>query len=62
MTTYDIAGRMTWDIKAKNWTEFPIIQKWFAVGEALSHLDYLCSQGRVERATEQGVHRYYPKN
>lgn len=61
MTTYEIAGRMTWDIRAKNWAEFPIIQKWFAVGEALSHLDYLCSQGKIERVTEQGVHHYYPK-
>ncbi|MDF2838397.1 MAG: hypothetical protein K0S60_100 [Evtepia sp.] len=60
MTTYEIAGRMTWAIKAKNWQGFPVIQKWFAVGEALSHLDYLISLGKLERRVEIGVHHYYP--
>lgn len=60
MTTYDIAGQMTWAIRAKNWAEFPVIQKWFAVGEALAHLDYLCSLGRVVRVEDRGVHRYMP--
>lgn len=59
MTTYDIAGRMTWSIRAKNWEEFPLIQKWFAVGEALSHLEYLMSLGKVKRIKQQGKHRYY---
>lgn len=60
MTTYEIAGRMTWAIKAKNWEEFPVIQKWFAVGEALAHLDYLCAQCRVVKVEDRGVHRYLP--
>ena len=60
-TTYEIAGRMTWAIRAKNWQEFPVIQKWFAVGEALSHLDYLMSIGKVERVMDGGSYRYYPK-
>lgn len=58
MTAYDIAGRMTWAIKAKNWQEFPLIQKWFAVGEALAHLDYLCANGRLTRVEDHGLHRY----
>lgn len=60
MTTYEIASKMTWAIRAKNWQEFPTIQKWFAVGEALAHLDYLCKQGRVARVEDQGIHRYMP--
>lgn len=60
LTTYEIAGRMTWAIKAKNWGEFPVIQKWFAVGEALAHLDYLCAQHRVVKQEDGGVHRYRP--
>ena len=48
---YDIAGQMTWSIRAKNWDDFPPGQKWFAVGEALSHLDHLVLQGRVVRET-----------
>jgi glyoxylase-like metal-dependent hydrolase (beta-lactamase superfamily II) len=59
MTTYEIAGKMTWSIQAKSWQEFPLIQKWFAVGEALSHLDYLLSLGKVERREENGINRYH---
>ncbi len=60
LTTYEIAGRMTWKITAKTWAQFPVIQKFFAVGEALSHLDYLIHQGKVERRVVEGFHRYYP--
>jgi glyoxylase-like metal-dependent hydrolase (beta-lactamase superfamily II) len=49
MSAYDIAGGMTWDIDCENWDQFPVAQKWFAVGEAISHLLYLQSQGRVKR-------------
>ena len=38
---YDIAGHMTWKIRANSWQDFPVAQKWFAVGECMSHLDYL---------------------
>lgn len=60
MHTYDIAGKMTWAIRAKNWEEFPVIQKWFAIGEALAHLEYLISLGKVERRHENGINTYYP--
>lgn len=60
MTTYEIAGHMTWAIRAKNWQDFPLIQKWFAVGEALSHLDHLCSLGSIVRIEDRGVQRYLP--
>ncbi len=60
LSTYEIAGNMTWKIKAKNWQEFPTIQKFFAVGEALSHLDYLLGLGKVERQRQDGKHYYYP--
>lgn len=59
LCAYDIAGRMTWRIRAKNWDEFPPGQKWFAVGEALTHLDYLTKNGRIRRYTdEDGLVRY----
>jgi glyoxylase-like metal-dependent hydrolase (beta-lactamase superfamily II) len=57
-TCYEIAGQMTWKITAKNWAEFPVIQKWFAVGEALSHLDYLRLRGRITREERNGLHYY----
>lgn len=57
---YDIAGRMTWRIRAKNWHDFPIAQKWFAVGECLSHLDLLKEDGLVTEVLEDGLLHYYP--
>jgi glyoxylase-like metal-dependent hydrolase (beta-lactamase superfamily II) len=47
-TVYEIAARMTWDIVADSWDEFPVVQKWFAVSEAASHLRYLERRGEVK--------------
>ncbi len=40
LTVYEIASFMTWKIRAVSWETFPDNQKWFAVGECMSHLDY----------------------
>ena len=32
LTPYEIAGRMQWKIRSRNWEEFPLAQKFFAVG------------------------------
>lgn len=58
LTAYDIAGKMTWKIRADSWEDFPMIQKWFAVGECLSHLDYLRKRGKVRREQKDGLWRY----
>ena len=55
---YELAGYMTWKIRARNWEEFPVAQKWFAVGECMSHLDRLVAQGPVACRTEGGRNRY----
>lgn len=49
LTAYDIAGRMAWSIRCRSWAEFPVTQKFFAVGEALAHLDYLEVRGLLRR-------------
>jgi glyoxylase-like metal-dependent hydrolase (beta-lactamase superfamily II) len=51
-TVYEIASKMTWDIVAKSWDDFPVVQKWFATSEAASHLRYLERRGelRVEQS------------
>jgi len=41
LDAYYIASKMHWDIKYKNWEDFPISQKWFAHSEAIAHLLYL---------------------
>ncbi|MBR2491704.1 MAG: MBL fold metallo-hydrolase, partial [Ruminiclostridium sp.] len=59
MTAYDITGRMTWDIRAKSWEDFPLNQKWFAVGEALAHLELLIQEGTVKQILrEDGMFGY----
>ena len=58
LNAYEIAGKMTWQIRAKNWDEFPLVQKWFAVGECLAHLDYLRKRKKIMRRFVDGVWRY----
>lgn len=57
LTAYEIGGRMTWSMRGKNWEEFPIQQKWFALGETITHLDYLRLRGKIFR--REGEIRYY---
>jgi len=59
-TSFMCARDMTWEIECRNWEEFPAPQKWFATGEAISHLQYLYSTNRVERKEIDGVY-YYKK-
>jgi glyoxylase-like metal-dependent hydrolase (beta-lactamase superfamily II) len=49
MNAYQTAARMTWDIRAASWEDFPLMQRWFATGETIAHLRYLEEEGRVER-------------
>lgn len=59
LTAFEITAQMTWRIRSRNWDEFPITQKWFAMGECLSHLDYLIRRGRIFRQEDRGAYRYY---
>ena len=61
LTAYDIAGRMHWDIRCDAWADFPPTQKWFAVGEALAHIDYLLADGDIVREDRDGVRHYHSK-
>ena len=56
---YELAGHMTWKIRASSWEDFPVAQKWFAVGECMSHLDHLTALGRARRETADGRAAYY---
>ncbi len=42
---------MSWDIEAPSWEEFPLMQRWFATGEAVAHIRYLEERGMVQRQT-----------
>ena len=60
-TAYTVARDMTWEIDCKNWEEFPAPQKWFATGEAISHLQYLYFSGQADREERGGVYHYRNK-
>ena len=47
LNAFQVASRMTWDIKADSWDQFPVAQRWFATGEAISHLRYLEEEGKL---------------
>lgn len=52
--TYQVAARMSWDMRYDSWEDFPIPQQWFATAEALSHLEHLVALGEVTGAAENG--------
>ena len=51
-TAWDIAPYITWDIDVSSWDLFPVVQKWFALGETLAHIKYLEADGRVGRKSK----------
>jgi glyoxylase-like metal-dependent hydrolase (beta-lactamase superfamily II) len=53
MTAYEVASRMTWDIVCDSWEQFPVSQKWFAVGEAIAHLVHLLGLAKVDKQATQ---------
>ena len=54
---YQIASKLTWDLKLP-WEEFPVVQKFFAMSEALAHIRYLEEIGSIERKEENGTYTY----
>lgn len=52
-SAFKVASHMTWDLVADCWDDFPLMQKWFASGEALAHIRYLEVQGRVTRRMDK---------
>lgn len=58
MNAFQVASRMTWDIKAESWDQFPVAQRWFATGEAISHLRYLEQDGKLARHQSNEIQLY----
>ena len=55
LNAYDIAAEMTWDIDCDTWQDFPVAQRWFATGEAIAHLRFLESEGRIRRDASREI-------
>jgi len=59
MTAFEVASRMTWDLKCDDWNDFPVAQRWFATGEAISHLRLLEEDGEIMRKAEGALTLFY---
>ena len=57
-TVRQVAGKMSWRIKADSFDAFPSTQKWFAVTEAMAHLEWLRHHGYVNREEKNGIFYY----
>lgn len=55
MSPYEVASKMSWDINCDSWEEFPMAQKWFATGEAISHIRYLEETKAITRNNENEI-------
>ena len=60
-TVRTVTKHLHWDIRSKSWDDFPNSQKWFAAGEAHSHLEHLRALGEVTVEENNGV-LYYSIN
>jgi glyoxylase-like metal-dependent hydrolase (beta-lactamase superfamily II) len=49
---WDVAPYITWDIEFNSWQDFPSVQKFFAIGETIAHLDYLAADGKIRKETK----------
>ncbi|MDR2825882.1 MAG: MBL fold metallo-hydrolase, partial [Deltaproteobacteria bacterium] len=58
---YAVATQMRWSLKYADWQEFPVPQKWFAAGEASTHLVYLAGLGELN-VEDTGTHYLYSNN
>jgi hypothetical protein len=50
---YQVASQMSWDVAYGSWDLFPLLQKWFATGEAIAHLKYLEEKGMIRKEIEE---------
>jgi glyoxylase-like metal-dependent hydrolase (beta-lactamase superfamily II) len=55
MNAFQVASKMTWDIDADGWDDFPVAQRWFATGEAISHLRFLEEEGILKREERDNI-------
>lgn len=59
-SAFQVASQMHWDIVAENWEAFPLMQKWFATGEAIAHLKHLEMDGLAQRKQAEGKILFMP--
>ena len=53
-TVRDLSAKISWQIKADSWDDFPKSQKWFAVGETMAHMEYLANLSYLTMENKAG--------
>jgi glyoxylase-like metal-dependent hydrolase (beta-lactamase superfamily II) len=48
---YQVAARLTWDVRERTWDDLPVWQRMFAVGESIAHLRYLVVEKKAIQET-----------
>lgn len=61
-TAFELASEIRWFVRYSCWENFPPFQKYLAIGEALSHLDFLEQQGFITKITAGNVNLYALSN
>lgn len=59
ISAYDLAGKMSWRIRARNWDDFPAAQKNFALLETLAHIEYLLTRDIVDKVIDENGRNFY---
>lgn len=55
LTGYEAARMMRWRTGYSSWSEYPVPERFFALGEALAHLRHLEERGLAERVERGGL-------
>jgi glyoxylase-like metal-dependent hydrolase (beta-lactamase superfamily II) len=55
LAAYTLASKIHWNVNYKSWDEFPIFEKYLAVGETVAHLNLLEQKGVVRRTKDNSV-------
>ncbi len=59
-TAYDVARLVKWRTRYDSWNQYPLPERFFAMGETLSHLRLLEERGLAEKMEENGVVKWRP--
>lgn len=58
-TAWEVAPSITWDLVYDRWEDVHVVQKWFAIGETIAHLEHLYKRGLVGKKEDGGVIKYF---
>jgi glyoxylase-like metal-dependent hydrolase (beta-lactamase superfamily II) len=54
-TAYAVTSKIHWNVRYKSWDEFPLFQKYLALGETVAHLNLLEQKGLVKRTKDNRI-------